>query len=61
MRLADRVERQGREYSEIAHILLFYKVESHTSERLILTWYRFIFADNKNKQRKCAGFAVAQE
>ena len=33
MRLADRVERQGREYGEIAHILLFYKLKSHTSER----------------------------
>ena len=49
MRLADRAERQGREYSEIAHILLFYKLKSHTSERLILTWYRFTFAGNKNE------------
>ena len=33
IRLADRVEQQGREYGEIAHILLFYKLESHTNER----------------------------
>ena len=49
MRLADRVERQGREYSKIAHILLFYKVKSHTNERLVLARYRFIFAGNKSK------------
>ena len=33
MRLADRVERQGHEYSETAHILLLYKLKSHTNER----------------------------
>ena len=31
MQLADRVERHGRKYSEIAHILLFCKVDSRTN------------------------------
>ena len=49
MRLADRVERQGREYSETAHILLFCKVDSRTNGGWILMGYRFAFVNDKNK------------